>query len=76
MLLQQDCMQYDDGSQSKVKVAFTSTKETCTTSAFTIAPSTLNRGRSQRAKSQRQTPAPAAANPPRKPSKSFIIRTI
>jgi len=39
-------------------------------------PSTLNRGRSQHAKSQCQTPAPAAANPPRKPSKSFIIRTI
>jgi len=36
MLLQQDCMQYDDGSQSEVKVAFTSTEETCTASAFTI----------------------------------------
>jgi len=36
MLLQQDCMQYDDGSQSKVKVTFTSTEETCTTLAFTI----------------------------------------
>jgi len=40
------------------------------------APSTLNRGRSQRAKSQCQTLAPAVANPARKPSKSFIIRTI
>jgi len=39
-------------------------------------PSTLNQGRSQCAKSQCQTPAPAAANPPRKPSKSFIIQTI
>jgi len=40
MLLQQDCMQYDDGSQSEVKVVFTSTEETCTASAFTIC--TLN----------------------------------
>jgi len=40
MLLQQDCMQYDDGSQSKVKVMFTSTEETCTASVFTIC--TLN----------------------------------
>jgi len=39
-------------------------------------PSTLNRGRSQHAKSQHQTLVPAAANPPRKPSRSFIIRTI
>jgi len=36
MLLQQDRMQHDDGSQSKVKVAFTSTEETCPSSAFTI----------------------------------------
>jgi len=36
MLLQQDCMQHDDGSQSKIKVTFTSTEETCTASAFTI----------------------------------------
>jgi len=33
-------MQYDDSSQSKVKVVFTSTEETCTASAFTIC--TLN----------------------------------
>ena len=38
------------------------------------APSTLNPRKSQRAKRQRQTLAPA--NPPRKPSKSFIIQTI
>jgi len=37
-------------------------------------PPTLNPGKSQRSKCQRQTPAPA--NPPTKQSKSFIIQTI
>jgi len=36
MLLQQGCMQHDDSSQSEVKVAFTSPKETCTMSVLTI----------------------------------------
>jgi len=39
MLLQQDCMQHDDSSQGKVKVAFTSPEETCATSALTICAS-------------------------------------
>jgi len=38
------------------------------------APSTLNPGKSQCSKRQRQAPAPA--NPPTKQSKSFIIQTI
>jgi len=75
MLLQQDCMQHDDSSQSEVKVTFTSTKETCTMSAFTICTLNAQPRKVTACKKQRQTPAPApaAANPPRKPSKSFII---
>jgi len=37
MLLQQDCMQHDDGSQSMVKVPFASSEETCSLLALTIS---------------------------------------